>query len=50
MDKINARLLIVDDDTDILLAAKMFLRQHISIVHIEKKSSKTFPTSLTMKL
>ena len=36
MDKINARLLIVDDDTDILLAAKMFLRQHISIVHIEK--------------
>ncbi len=36
MSKINARLLIVDDDTDILLAAKMFLRQSISIVHSEK--------------
>ncbi len=36
MSKINARLLIVDDDTDILLAAKMFLRQNISIVHTEK--------------
>ncbi len=36
MGKINARLLIVDDDTDILLAAKMYLRQHINIVHTEK--------------
>ena len=36
MSKINARLLIVDDDSDILLAAKMFLRQHINIVHTEK--------------
>ncbi len=36
MSKISARLLIVDDDADILLAAKMFLRQHISIVHAEK--------------
>jgi two-component system, NtrC family, response regulator HydG len=36
MGKINARLLIIDDDTDILLAAKMFLRQHIEIVHTEK--------------
>ncbi len=36
MSKINARLLIVDDDADILLAAKMFLRQHINIVHTEK--------------
>ncbi len=36
MSKVNARLLIVDDDTDILLAAKMFLRQHISFVHTEK--------------
>lgn len=36
MGKINAKLLIVDDDTDILLAAKMFLRQHIDIVHTEK--------------
>ncbi len=36
MSKINARLLIVDDDADILLAAKMFLRQHINIIHTEK--------------
>ena len=36
MDKIKARLLIVDDDPDILLAAKMFLRQHFGIVHTEK--------------
>jgi len=35
MTKIKARLLIVDDDTDILLAAKMFLRQHIEIIHTE---------------
>ncbi len=40
MSKINARLLIVDDDADILLAAKMFLRQHINIVHTGKRSSK----------
>ena len=36
MGKIKSRLLIVDDDTDILLAAKMFLRQHLEIVHTEK--------------
>ena len=36
MGKIKSRLLIVDDDTDILLAAKMFLRQHFAIVHTEK--------------
>lgn len=35
MSKIKARILIVDDDTDILLAAKMFLRQHFAIVHTE---------------
>jgi DNA-binding NtrC family response regulator len=40
MSKINARLLIIDDDVDILLAAKMFLRQHISIVHTEKNPEK----------
>ncbi len=41
MSKINARLLIIDDDTDVLLAAKMFLRQHISIVHTEKNPENT---------
>ncbi len=36
MSKIEARILIVDDDTDILLAAKMFLRQYFKIIHTEK--------------
>jgi len=36
MEKINARILIVDDDADVLLAARMFLRQHIAFVHTEK--------------
>ncbi|MFO8129568.1 MAG: sigma-54 dependent transcriptional regulator [Bacteroidales bacterium] len=35
MEKLDARLLIVDDDRDILLAAKLFLKQHINIVHTE---------------
>ena len=35
MSKIKARILVVDDDTDILLAAKMFLRQHFAIIHTE---------------
>ncbi len=36
MPKVKARILIVDDDTDILLAAKMYLRQHFQTVHTEK--------------
>ncbi len=36
MDKLNAKILIVDDDEDVLLAAKLFLKQHIEIVHTEK--------------
>ena len=36
MSKIDAKLLIVDDDQDVLLAAKLFLKQHFSIVHTEK--------------
>ena len=36
MDKIDAKILIVDDDEDILLAAKLFLKQHFNIVHTEK--------------
>ncbi len=36
MDKLEARILIVDDDTDVLLAAKLFLKQHIKYVHTEK--------------
>ena len=36
MSKIDAKILIVDDDQDVLLAAKLFLKQHFSIVHTEK--------------
>ncbi|MDO8898382.1 MAG: sigma-54 dependent transcriptional regulator, partial [Bacteroidales bacterium] len=36
MEKTNALILIVDDDADVLLAARLFLRQHIEIVHTEK--------------
>ncbi len=36
MEKMNAKILIVDDDADVLLAARLFLRQHIEIVHTEK--------------
>lgn len=46
MSKLKSRLLIVDDDTDILLAAKMFLRQHIEIVHTEK-NPQNIPDLLT---
>lgn len=35
MDKLDAKILIVDDDQDVLLAAKLFLKQHINIVHTE---------------
>jgi DNA-binding NtrC family response regulator len=36
MNKLDAKILIVDDDEDILLAAKLFLKQHFNIVHTEK--------------
>jgi DNA-binding NtrC family response regulator len=35
-DKIPARILIVDDDKDILLAARLFLKQHVKVVHTEE--------------
>ncbi len=35
MSKLDAKILIVDDDQDVLLAAKLFLRQHFDIVHTE---------------
>lgn len=37
MSKIEAKILIVDDDQDVLLAAKLFLKQHFTIVHTEQK-------------
>lgn len=36
MSKLEAKILIVDDDQDVLLAAKLFLKQHFTIVHTEK--------------
>lgn len=35
MAKVSGKVLIVDDNEDILLAAQMFLKQHISVVHTE---------------
>ena len=37
MSKLDAKILIVDDDQDVLLAAKLFLKQHFLIVHTEKE-------------
>ncbi len=36
MEKADAKILIIDDDQDVLLAAKLFLKQYIKIVHTEK--------------
>lgn len=44
-DKFDAKILIVDDDADVLLAAKLFLRQHFNIVHTEK-DPENIPTLL----
>ena len=35
-EKLDSKILIVDDDADVLLAAKLFLRQHFNVVHTEK--------------
>ncbi len=45
MSKLDAKILIVDDDQDILLAARLFLKQHIKIVHTEK-NPENIPTLL----
>lgn len=45
MSKIEAKILIVDDDQDVLLAAKLFLKQHFSVVHTEK-NPENIPTIL----
>jgi DNA-binding NtrC family response regulator len=36
MDKLEAKILIIDDDKDVLMAARLFLKQHFSIVHTEE--------------
>ena len=33
--KTEAKILVVDDDKDVLLAAKLFLNQHFTSVHTE---------------
>ncbi len=40
MSKIDARILIIDDDTDVLLAGKLFLKQHFKSVHTEEDPNK----------
>ncbi len=37
MNKKTGKILIIDDDEDILQAARLLLKQHVSHVHIEKK-------------
>lgn len=41
MSKVDVKLLIVDDDDDVLLAGKLFLKQHFKFVHTENN-----PTNL----
>jgi len=36
MNKLDSKILIIDDDEDVLLAAKLFLKQHIKTVHTRK--------------
>lgn len=36
MGKMEARILIVDDDQDVLLAARLFLKQHFRVIHTER--------------
>ena len=41
MSEVNSgRILIVDDDEDVLRAAKLLLKQHVSLVHTEKEPKK----------
>jgi DNA-binding NtrC family response regulator len=43
MEKLNVKILVVDDDEDVLLAAKMFLKQHVRTVHTEMNPEKILP-------
>ena len=36
MSKKFGKILVVDDDEDVLLAARLFLKQHVALVHTEK--------------
>ncbi|MCI0496508.1 sigma-54-dependent Fis family transcriptional regulator, partial [candidate division KSB1 bacterium] len=41
----HGKILVIDDDEDILLAARLFLKQHFEFVHAEKSPDK-IPTLL----
>lgn len=45
MSKLDARILIVDDDQDVLMAARLFLKQHFKVVHTEEDPER-LPTLL----
>ena len=36
MNKKFGNILVIDDDEDVLLAARLFLKQHVALVHTEK--------------
>ena len=40
MTKKSGNILIVDDNEDLLLAARLFLKQHFSLVHTEQDPEK----------
>jgi len=40
MAKKTGKILIIDDDEDVLQAARLFLKQHLDLVHTEKDSNK----------
>ena len=40
MTKKSGNILVVDDNEDLLLAARLFLKQHFSVVHTEQDPEK----------
>lgn len=45
MTKKLGKLLVIDDDEDVLMAARLFLKQHVALVHTEK-NPEMIPTLL----
>lgn len=46
MKKQNGKVLVVDDNEDVLLAARLLLKKHVELVHTEKNPTR-LPTLLT---
>lgn len=40
MDKLNVRVLVIDDDEDVLIAANLYLKQHVRVIHTESNPEK----------